>query len=48
MPPRQLTLRPPVDLWARYINAAAERSKQAGRTVTAQEIALEIMEKAAL
>lgn len=48
MPTRQITLRPTVDLWARYINAAAERSKQAGRTVTAQEIALEIMEKAAL
>jgi hypothetical protein len=45
---QQITLRPKTELWSRYVNAAAERSKQAGRTVTAQEVALEIMEKAAL
>ncbi|WP_085489970.1 hypothetical protein [Paraburkholderia susongensis] len=45
---RQITIRPKVLLWARYINAAAERSKAEGRSITAQEIALEILEKANL
>lgn len=41
----QLTLRPSRTLFARYVAAAADRSRQLGRVVSAQEIMLEILEK---
>ncbi|WP_080416035.1 hypothetical protein [Burkholderia ubonensis] len=41
----QLTLRPTRTLYARYVTAAADRSRQAGRMVTPQEVMLEILEK---
>jgi hypothetical protein len=41
----QLTLRPTRSLNARYVAAAAERSRREGRVVTVQEIMLEILEK---
>ncbi|MBW5287787.1 MULTISPECIES: hypothetical protein [Burkholderia] len=41
----QLTLRPTRTLYARYVAAAADRSRQAGRMVTPQEVMLEILEK---
>lgn len=43
---QQLTLRAPRDLVARYVDLAAERSKQIGRTVSAQAVMLEVLEKA--
>jgi hypothetical protein len=42
----QVTLRPPRALYAAYVNKAAERSKTAGRTVSAQEIMLEVLQRA--
>ncbi|EIF32264.1 hypothetical protein BCh11DRAFT_07853 [Burkholderia sp. Ch1-1] len=44
----QLTLRPSRTLFARYVAAAADRSRQLGRVVSAQEVMLEILEKAEL
>ncbi|AOX47854.1 hypothetical protein AB870_26505 (plasmid) [Pandoraea faecigallinarum] len=44
----QLTLRPSRTLFARYVAAAADRSRQLGRVVSAQEIMLEILEKGAV
>jgi hypothetical protein len=41
----QITLRPARTLMARYVDLAAERSKQLGRTVSAQEIMLEVLER---
>ena len=41
----QITLRPTRTLMARYVDLAAERSKQLGRTVSAQEIMLEVLER---
>jgi nucleoid-associated protein YgaU len=41
----QLTLRPTRTLYGRYVAAAADRSRQAGRMVTPQEVMLEILEK---
>lgn len=41
----QLTLRPTRALYARYVAAAADRSRQAGRMVSPQEVMLEILEK---
>jgi hypothetical protein len=41
----QLTLRPTRTLNARYVAAAAERSRKQGRVVTVQEIMLEVLEK---
>lgn len=43
---QQVALRPSLELWARYINAAAERSKSTGKHVTPQQIALEVLERA--
>jgi len=44
----QLTLRPTRALYGRYVAAAADRSRQEGRVVSAQEIMLEILEKGAV
>jgi hypothetical protein len=44
----QLTLRPTRTLYGRYVAAAADRSRQEGRVVSAQEIMLEILEKGAV
>jgi hypothetical protein len=44
----QLTLRPTRALYGRYVAAAADRSRQEGRMVSAQEIMLEILEKGAV
>jgi hypothetical protein len=41
----QLTLRPSRALLARYVTAAADRSRDTGRMVSAQEIMLEVLEK---
>ena len=41
----QLTIRPTRTLYARYVSAAADRSRQLGRVVSAQEVMLEILEK---
>ena len=41
----QLTLRPSRALLARYVAAAADRSRDTGRMVSAQEIMLEVLEK---
>lgn len=41
----QLTIRPTRALYARYVSAAADRSRQLGRVVSAQEVMLEILEK---
>lgn len=43
---QQLTLRAPRELVARYVGLAAERSKQIGRTVSAQAVMLEVLERA--
>jgi len=43
----QMTLRPERTLYAKYIGMAAERSKKEGRTVSVQEIMLEVLEKGA-
>jgi len=40
-----LTLRPTRALHARYVTAAAKRSQELGRMVSAQEIMLEVLEK---
>ncbi|MEB2500693.1 hypothetical protein [Burkholderia cenocepacia] len=40
-----LTLRPTRTLHARYVAAAAKRSQELGRMVSAQEIMLEVLEK---
>lgn len=42
----QVTLRPARPLFERYVDLAAERSKKIRRTVTAQEIMLEVLEGA--
>lgn len=42
---QQMTLRPARTLVARYVDLAAERSKQLGRTVSAQEVMLEVLER---
>jgi PAS domain S-box-containing protein len=47
-PTQQIALSPTIDLWARYINAATERSKATGRQITAQQIALEVLDGASL
>jgi len=39
----QVTLRPSRDLLATYVGKAADRSKEEGRTVTAQEIMIEVL-----
>lgn len=39
----QVTLRPPRSLHAFYIGLAADRSKLEGRTISAQEIMLEVL-----
>ena len=44
---QQMTLRPKTSLIARYVDMAAERSKQLGRTVTAQQVMLEVLEREA-
>ena len=44
---QQMTLRPKTALVARYVDLAAERSKQLGRTVTAQQVMLEVLERGA-
>jgi hypothetical protein len=44
----QLTIRPTRTLYARYVSAAADRSRQLGRVVSAQEVMLEILEKGKL
>jgi hypothetical protein len=44
----QLTIRPTRTLYARYVSAAADRSRQLGRMVSAQEVMLEILEKGEL
>ena len=41
----QLTLRPTRTLYAHYVGAAADRSKQEGRTVSVQEVMLEILQR---
>ena len=41
-----ITLRPSRELLTRYTNAAAERTKKEGRVVSAQEIMLEVLERA--
>ncbi|KFF42168.1 hypothetical protein JH25_27765 [Pseudomonas sp. BRG-100] len=43
----QMTLRPARTLHALYVDRAAERSKAQGRTVTVQEIMLEVLEQGA-
>ena len=43
----QMTLRPARTLYALYVDRAAERSKAEGRTVSAQEIMLEVLEQGA-
>ena len=43
-----LTLRPTRVLHARYVAAAAKRSQELGRMVSAQEIMLEVLEKGKL
>lgn len=43
----QMTLRPARTLHALYVDRAAERSKAEGRTVTVQEIMLEVLEQGA-
>nr|WP_015647618.1 hypothetical protein [Pseudomonas sp. GLE121]AGL12863.1 hypothetical protein [Pseudomonas sp. GLE121] len=43
----QMTLRPLRSLYARYVDKAAERSKVEGRSVSVQEIMLEVLEKGA-
>lgn len=43
----QMTLRPARTLYALYIDKAAERSKVEGRTVSVQEIMLEVLEQGA-
>lgn len=45
---QQMTLRPTRALISRYVAAAADRSRQAGRMVSPQEVMLEILEKAEL
>ncbi|KVE33097.1 hypothetical protein [Burkholderia sp. TSV86] len=40
-----MSLRPPRDLHARCVAAAAKRSLEVGRVVTAQDIIIEILEK---
>lgn len=42
---QQMTLRAPRELVARYVDLAAERSKQLGRTVSAQAVMLEVLGK---
>lgn len=42
---QQMTLRAPQQLVARYVERAAERSKELGRTVSAQQIMLEVLEQ---
>lgn len=44
---QQMTLRPRTSLIARYVDMAADRSKQLGRTVTAQQVMLEVLERGA-
>ncbi|MFJ2456785.1 hypothetical protein ACIOWK_34710 [Pseudomonas protegens] len=41
----QMTLRPSRSLYARAVDLAAERSKEEGRSVSVQEIMLEVLEK---
>lgn len=41
----QMTLRPSRSLYARYVGQAAERSKQEGRSVSVQEVMLEVLEQ---
>lgn len=40
-----ISLRPGRALWNRYVLAAAERTRETGRVVSAQEIMLEILER---
>lgn len=42
-----MTLRPATQLYVRYVAAAAERTQQMGRVVSAQEIMLEVLERGA-
>ncbi len=44
---QQMTLRPARSLYARYVEKAAERSKQEGRNVSVQEVMLEVLEEGA-
>ena len=41
----QMTLRPSRSLYARYVGQAAERSKEEGRSVSVQEVMLEVLEQ---
>ncbi|GLX91896.1 hypothetical protein Pfra02_44640 [Pseudomonas fragi] len=41
----QMTLRPSRSLYALYIDQAAERSKKEGRSVSVQEVMLEVLER---
>lgn len=41
----QMSLRPPRELHARCVAAAAKRSLEVGRVVTAQDIIIEILER---
>jgi hypothetical protein len=43
----QMTLRPSRNLYALYVNKAAERSKQDGRSVSVQEVMLEVLAEGA-
>jgi hypothetical protein len=43
----QMTLRPSRSLYALYVNKAAERSKQDGRSVSVQEVMLEVLAEGA-
>lgn len=42
---RPITLRPTPELLNRYVLAAAERTRQAGRVVSAQEVMLDVLER---
>lgn len=43
-----ITLRPSSDLWNRFVLKAAERTREEGRVVSAQQIILEALERSVL
>lgn len=42
---RPITLRPPAELLNRYVMAAAERTREVGRVVSAQEVMIDVLER---
>lgn len=42
---RPITLRPSAELLNRYVMAAAERTREAGRVVSAQEVMIDVLER---